>query len=261
MIHRQFLACLFFFILVSLNTKALPPPSPAGGRMLQLDETHDFVGTGETWFPNGQFERLTVEAWVYLEELPEDSTFWSIIGQEGRFNLIIHGNSGGLGARGRKQDANSPSIISGTKPVPTRKWMHIVGFFDVRVSFGINGRGGTPCCQYGQFGKSDKSLRVGGIVPQGEELPRFVGTHLKFRGYIDELRISNIARYEHLAWKVPHGKFKVDEHTLGLWHFDEAPWSGRFKDESENGYYLWRRDTMPVEAQDKLTTTWGALKH
>ena len=260
MIYRRLLACLFFFLLISLSAKAWPPPSPAGGRMLRLNETDDFVGTGEAWFPEGQFERLTVEAWVYLEELPERSTFWSIIGQEGRFTLIIHGNSGGLGARARKQGANRPSIISGTKPVPTREWMHIVGFFDVRVSFGINGRGGTPCCQGGHFGKLDESLRVGGIVPQGEALPRFVGENVKLRGYIDELRISNIARYDHLRWNVPHGKFKVDEHTLGLWHFNEAPWSGRFKDESENGYHLWRRDTMSVKAQGKLTTLWGELK-
>lgn len=259
MVYRRLLTCLFFLTLIELSATALPPPSPAGGRMLRLDETHDFVGTGQTWLPNGQFERLTVEAWVYLEEPPERSTFWSIIGQEGRFNLIIHGNSGGLGAWAQKQDAR-PAISSNINPVPTREWMHIVGFFDVRIGFGVNGRGGTPCCQDGHFGQSDKFLRVGGIVPQIEGQSHFVGKNVKLRGYIDELRISNIARYEHLHWNVPHDKFKVDKHTLGLWHFDEAPWAGRFKDESENGYYLWRRDVMSVEARDKLTTLWGELK-
>ena len=260
MIYKGLLIYLFFFTLISLSATALPPPSPAGGRMLQLDETHDFVGTGQAWLPNGQFEQLTVELWIYLEELPERGTFWSIIGQEGRFNLVIHGNSGGIGGWVRKQEANRPRIISHAKPFPTREWVHVAGFFDVKVGFAINGNGTAPCCQEGFFDGSDKPLRIGGIVPQDEELPRFVGKNVKLRGYIDEFRISNIIRYEDRNWKVPHGKFKVDEHTVALWHFDGSPWSGRFKDESENGYDLWKSDVMSVEARGKLTTLWGELK-
>ena len=262
MIYCRLLTCFFCFtlILISLNAIALPPASPAGGRMLRLDETHDFVGTGQAWFPNGQFEILTAEAWIYLEERPERGTFWSIIGQEGRFNLLIHGNGGGLGGWVRKQDAKRPSIISHAKPFPIREWVHVVGFFDVKVSFAINGNGGIPRHQEGPFGESDKPLRIGGIVPQGEELPRFVGKNVKLRGYIDQVRISNILRYEERNWKVPEDKFKVDEHTIGLWHFSDSPWAGRFKDESENGYYLWKSDVMSVEARDKLTTLWAALK-
>ena len=259
MIYRRLLTCFFLFTLISLSATAVPPASPAGGRMLRLDETHDFVGTGQAWFPNGEFELLTAEAWIYLEELPERGTFWSIIGQEGRFNLLIHGG-GGLGGWVRKQSANRPSIISHAKRFPTREWVHVVGFFDIKVSFAINGNGGIPRHQEGPFGGSDKPLRIGGIVPQGEELPRFVGKNVKLRGYIDEVRISNILRYKERNWKVPEGKFKVDEHTIALWHFDGSPWAGRFKDESENGYYLWKSDVMPVEAQDKLTTLWAALK-
>ena len=260
MIDRPLLISLFFLSLISLSATALPPPSPAGGRMLRLDETHDFVGTGQAWFPKGQFEVLTAEAWIYLEELPERGTFWSIIGQEGRFNLLIHGNGGGICGWVRKQDANRPSIISHAKPFPTGEWVHVVGFFDIKVSFAINGNGGIPRHQEGPFGQSDKPLRIGGIVPQGEELPRFVGENVKLRGYIDQVRISNILRYEERNWKVPEGKFKVDEHTIALWHFDGSPWAGRFKDESENGYDLWKSDVMSVEAGDKLTTLWGELK-
>ena len=51
MIYTRILTCVLLFILIALSAKAVPPPSPAGGRMLQLDETHDFVGTGQAWFP------------------------------------------------------------------------------------------------------------------------------------------------------------------------------------------------------------------
>ena len=261
MIYRQLLACFFLFTLISLSARAVPRPSPAGGRMLRLDETHDFFGTGQAWFADEQFEQLTVEAWIYFEGLPERGTFWSIIGQEGRFNLVIHGNSGGYGASIHQQNATGSSITSSSKPLPIRKWLHIVVLYNgTGVGTGINGRGGVPCCQDGHLVKSDKPLRVGGIVPQGENRSHFVGENLKFRGYIDEVRISNILRYEERDWKVPDGKFKVDEHTVALWHFNESPWSGRFKDESENGYYLWKSDAMPVEAKEKLTTLWGKLK-
>lgn len=51
MIYTRILTCVLLFILIALSAKAVPPPSPAGGRMLRLDETHDFVGTGQAWFP------------------------------------------------------------------------------------------------------------------------------------------------------------------------------------------------------------------
>ena len=61
----------------------------------------------------------------------------------------------------------------------------------------------------------------------------------------------------------PEGKFEVDAHTISLWHFDEAPELSRFTDASENGHHLWRSGViggLAVEAQRKLTTTWGQLK-
>ena len=37
MIYRQILTCLFLIALISLNAKAFPPASPAGGNYLVLD--------------------------------------------------------------------------------------------------------------------------------------------------------------------------------------------------------------------------------
>ena len=112
----------------------------------------------------------------------------------------------------------------------------------------------------GHLIKSDKSLRIGGIVPQDPEQNRFVGDNVKFQGYIDEVRISNVMRYVGPAWEIPKGKFKVDKHTISLWHFDEAPGANWFKDTSGNGHDLWRSGVLAVEAQGKLATTWGQLK-
>jgi len=51
MIYRQIFIRFCLFALIALNANALPPPSPAGGGMLRLDEKHDFVGRSSHGFP------------------------------------------------------------------------------------------------------------------------------------------------------------------------------------------------------------------
>ena len=259
MLYRQTFICILLITLIPLGSNALPPPSPAGGGMFRLDEKHDFVATLASWFPDAQFEGLTVEAWIYFTEPPQVSTFWTIIGQEGRFGLVLHGNSGALGAWGYHEGARS-GIIGGGTPVPTGEWVHVVATYDASAGKGMNGRGGNMVGPGGHLIKSDQPLRIGGIVPQDPEQNRFVGDNVKFQGYIDEVQISNVMRYVGPAWEVPKGKFKADKHTLSLWHFDEAPRANRFKDASGNGYDLWRSGVLAVEAKNKLATTWGQLK-
>ena len=262
MIYQRIFICLVWLTLIPISIKALPLPSPAGGGMLQLDETHDFVATVKGWFPHERFKGLTAEAWIYFEELPDRLTFWSIIGQEGRFNLII-GSTAKLGAWGYHKRANR-GIISGGEPLPKGEWVHVTAIYDASAGKGFNGKGGNQCCPGGHLIKSYKILRIGGIVPQDQERNYFGGLNVRLKGYIDEVRISNVVRYVGPEWEVPKGKFEVDKHTISLWHFDEAPGANRFKDASGNGYHLWRSgfiDGLAVEARGKLTTTWGQLKH
>jgi len=227
--------------------------------MLRLDETHDFVATTNAWFPDEQFEGLTVEAWVYFEELPTPETFWSIIGQEGRFNLIIHGNDGSLGAWGYAEGA-AGSLTTGGFDLLKKEWMHVTAIYDAGAGMGLNGEGGNWCCPRGHLIKSNKPLRIGGIIPQDKNRSHFVGENVKLRGYIDEVRISKVVRYVGPKWDVPNGKFEVDRHTISLWHFDEAPGANLFKDATLYGYDLWRSGVLAVETHGKLTTTWGELK-
>lgn len=259
MIHRHILTSLFLITFISMTATALPPRSPAGGGMLRLDETHDFVATVEAWFSDEQFEGLTAEAWVYFEEPPVHDTFWSIIGQEGRFNLVIHGTNASLGAWGYAEGA-AGSLTIGGFDLPKKKWIHVAAIYDAGAGMGFNGKGGNWCCPRGHLIKSDEPLRIGGIIFQDPERSRFVGDNVKLRGYIDEVRISNVVRYVRPEWDVPEGKFEVDEHTISLWHFDEAPGINRFEDTSGNENHFWRSGVWAVEAQGKPTTTWGALK-
>ena len=60
-----------------------------------------------------------------------------------------------------------------------------------------------------------------------------------FAGYIDEVRISTIPRYDvDKEGFTPRGKFKNDAKTVALWHFDEPNETRKFSDASGNAYHL-----------------------
>ena len=88
-----------------------------------------------------------------------------------------------------------------------------------------------------------------------------------FTGYIDEVRISTEARYDvNKKGFMPDDKFKDDPKTVALWHFDEPSGAQKFLDASGNAHHLAGKNgaktgiPLAVEAEGKLTTTWGRLK-
>ena len=88
-----------------------------------------------------------------------------------------------------------------------------------------------------------------------------------FTGYIDEVRISKVARYDvKKKGFMPDDKFKNDAKTVALWHFDEPGGTQQFSDASGNAHHLEGKngaqigDALTVEPQGKLTTTWARLK-
>ena len=87
-----------------------------------------------------------------------------------------------------------------------------------------------------------------------------------FAGYIDDVRISTVARYDvKKQGFTPRGKFENDVKTVALWHFDEPGGTRKFSDTSGNEYHLMGKngaqtDIPPtVKTQGKLTTTWAQL--
>ena len=68
--------------------------------------------------------------------------------------------------------------------------------------------------------------------------------------YIDELRISRVARYAEGKYTVPAKAFTPDNDTLGLYHFDEKS-TERYEDASPHEIPLIRvkKDTEPRSNQ------------
>ena len=119
-----------------------------------------------------------------------------------------------------------------------------------------------------------KNFFVGGfhedrfIIRDGKVLSRLT----YFRGEIDALRFSNIARYDLPAepriepFDPPH-RFFSDEHAVALWNFDEKAGANRFQDASGNGKTLGGMNGVTTSGalavnprNTSITTTWGQIK-
>lgn len=292
MIYRQILVSLFLMTLIPLSTNAFPPPSPAGGNYLVLDgvDNHavlDFETFG-ILLPEGTDE-FTVEAWVYPTKHPDKHTTAAILSQQvqmtvvsdkhesyqqfkksidwqkGDLLLIISAHVAGWGGGGI--NPFFPITIS------PNQWHHIAYQAKREETITIVNnlsktlpQGTTIGHDLSKFWRP-KDFTLGGFGKK-IELPhvpnRFWGS---FTGYIDEVRISTVARYDVAKQNfTPRERFKGDGKTVALWHFDEPSGTRKFSDASGNAYHLVGKGgaktniPLAVEARGKLATTWGQLK-
>ena len=294
MINRQILTYLFLLTLIPLSAKAFPPASPAGGNYLILDGDDDHaVLDFETFgrpLPNGT-EEFTVEAWIYPTTPPDKDTAGTILYQQVRmlivndeFQPFLNNLANALNIDPPKGDLIllMSAYIEGKPgrrlsfPIPLKQnqWHHIayqskgphttmivndfVAIWPHGFPLGhdLDPRGLLPLdFMLGGFGK---------IIQMPVKEEQFYDS---FTGYIDEVRISTEARYD-VEKKdfMPEGKFKKDAKTIALWHFDEPSGTREFSDASGNAHHLkgknGARTSIPltVEADGKLTTTWGRLR-
>ena len=277
MIYRQILTCLILLALIPLSAKAFPPASPAGGNYLVLDGVDDYAvldfKTHGVLFPKDTDE-FTVEMWVYPTTPPDTNTFTTILSQQVHIcieedtqeeDLIFMIQAHLPIAKGRATTPYPPI------PFTLNQWYHIAyqakGIQTITIVndfVDIFAQGTTLAHDISGF-KRPKDFTLGGFGKKVEFHPDYFWG--PFAGYIDEVRISTIARYDvNKRGFTPRGTFKKDRQTLALWHFDEPGGRRIFSDASGNAYHLvgegGARTGIPltVEAKGKLTTTWGRLK-
>ena len=279
-------ACLFLFVFISMRAEAVPPPSPAGGNYLALDGVDDHaILDFETFgllMPKGTGE-WTFEAWIYPTTPPDENMHAVVLSQQVKMNIVNHPHDGFL-----KLSSEAYLDVGGENPpnaiialairglgmiveFPLNQWHHIAFQTEekqttlivnelVRVS-----RGGMTLAPDISHARHPQNFTIGGF---GEEIEFWNGNFWgHFAGYIDEVRVSRVARYDITKWDfTPQKKFKNDAKTVALWHFDESEGVQKFLDTSDNAYHLVGKNgakiggTLSVEAEGKLTTTWGRLK-
>ena len=291
MIHRHILICLFLLTIIPLTAKAFPPASPAGGNYLVLDGVDDYAvldfKTHGVFLPKGT-EAFTVEAWIYPTTPPTGNVYAMILSQQvemrvasdnGEWEEIKKGIDWQTGdlfliIRGHILVKGSPATKGTVIALSPNQWHHIAYQSDGRQEATIINdfakirkwpRGWPLAHDLAHF-EHPKDFTLGGF---GKKIKLPHGDHFRgpFAGYIDEVRISTVARYDvSKDGFTPRNKFKRDRETLALWHFDEPGGRRMFSDASGNSHHLvgegGARTGIPlaVEPHGKLTTTWGRLK-
>lgn len=292
MTQRKILTCLFLLVLIPLSAVAFPPSSPAGGNYLTLDGEDDHAvldfKTFDVLLPKNTDE-FTVEAWVYPTTPPDKNTTAMILSQQVQMRVVNYENDGYKPLRKtinwRRRDLLL--VVTGYAPFAGKAGM--VPFFPITISpnqwyhIAYQAKGQQTVTIVNSLAKTlpqgtiiahdlstlwhPKDFTLGGFgekidVPNAPNA--FLGS---FTGYIDEVRISTVARYDvDKKAFAPHGKFKTDAKTVALWHFDEPGGIRKFSDAAGNAYHLVGKNgaktgiPLAVEAQGKLTTTWAQLK-
>jgi len=261
--HLPILACLSLFVLMPLSAKALPPPSPAGGNYLALDGVDDYaVLDFETFgmlLPEGTDE-FTIEAWIYPTTRPADEIHAMILSQQVRMDVVndVHEGweqirknmdwqKGDLFLRIQAHFMRKGKLVETPyrpKAFSPNQWYHI--------AFQANGHQTTTIVNDWAYSsrrnitlaadlssiERPKDFTLGGF---GKKISSKFHNHFwgAFAGYIDEVRISTVARYD-VAKEgfTPRGAFKNDAKTIALWHFDEPGGTAEFSDASGNAYHL-----------------------
>ena len=293
--HRQILTYLFLLALIPLSAKALPPPSPAGGNYLVLDGVDDYaVLDFETFgylLPDGT-DQLTFEAWIYPTTPPDNkSTSLTILHQQVRMIIVSDEFQPLLNNLANALNIEPPkgglillmsSYIEGalgrtlTFPIPLapNQWHHIAyQLNEDQITMIVNdfvrtNQQGIPLGRdLGPHRPKDFVLGGFGKIIEEHVRPPDKWFWGSFTGYIDEVRISKDVRYDvNKKGFMPDGKFKKDAKTVALWHFDEPGGTQQFSDASGNAHHLVGKNgakignALAIEAQEKLTTTWGRLK-
>ena len=109
-------------------------------------------------------------------------------------------------------------------------WHHVAYVYDgSQERLYLDGRLIGARAAAGEIANADGPAFVGAIFRDG-------GVAQGFVGYLDTLRISNVARYGGSRFTPPSGDLSSDPNTLLLYNFIEAPGSSTVADLSENGH-------------------------
>ncbi len=255
---RRYLV-LFLIIICSVwtSSNSAHGESPAGGNWLELDDNAYYAPDDSSLDVGDQeSEDITVEAWVFIRSFP-DATYSSrhaiIAAKAGAYELSLFADrqldsvnfsyrtiqgftfaiSGGAGT-GHSQNV----VISPSKYL--NRWVHLAGVFDNqadKVSLFIDGKGFEGDSSISLTANSDSRLAVGGPLSDSGAGEVF------FDGRVDELRISDRARYK-ADFTPRQSSFTPDTNTRALYHFDET--SAPFADASGNGNTLLEEGSTPV---------------
>ena len=257
-------------------------PSPAGGGWLEVSKPGGYAFIEDhNDFDVSLADEFTFDMWIYLKRPPEFRESWVLLHKEECYLLTLSGHHlgpDGIGPLAKHQICNisyyysrpgggggsSRSYIQDV--IPLNRWHHLTLVFGNNgYLLYINGKAYSgPHRSHRPLNNSNFPLYIGGtgISPfQFRDIKwvPFTG------GFIDEVRVSNIARHlvrEFGKIDIPQSRFKPDENTMALWHFGGSG-TGWLKDASGNGHTLTAFGVTyhhSIDISGKLPSLWGRIK-
>ena len=257
------------------------PPSPAGGNYLALDGEDNYAfldfKTHGILFGEGA-NSLTVEGWIYPTSVPDDDTIGTILSQQ--FVIYTVNWKGDLRLCMRVYVlpwglVGNAYIGIGSMNISLYQWHHFAfqmgegrtAYICDDFSYSKTWSGPIEHNLFKEspgFGKRTRGEFV--VVGYGGKVAvawpfRSWGS---FAGYIDEVRISKVPRYDIRKKQfTPEGRFEPDVHTIALWHFDEPAGAEIFLDSSPSKHHLIGMNgavALAVNECSRLAASWGAMK-
>ncbi len=189
------------------------PPEPEGPSVLALDGVDDYLAVppARVAFADGPFTlecRVRADEWRGSQGIvaKTEQSEYGLFAGEGKPTFYVH-----VGGEYR--------IASAETPLETGRWYHVAGVFDGETAeVYVDGKRVASLPAAGARRPNALPLIVGGEVNGAGR-----GTAL-LKGHVDEVRLSNVARYD--GDFEPAARFEPDEHTLLLLHMDGevGPW-------------------------------------
>ena len=294
----SFVALIAFFSTVALPVWSLPgphpPPSPAGGNYLSLVGDTDYAILDFKTFGAPLEEgtkEFTVEAWIYIVSEPEKMVHSTIMGPQVSIQLASFDNPFYQEIK-KTVEWNRDDLLLMILVYANFCCGANTGFIPLTVSLGDwhhiafqagNNRTDWICdnrsesAPWGILGVQGVGgpQKISQFIPQKDFVLGGYGWNARveqysygsFMGYIDEVRISTVSRYDvDKGDPIPQRRFESDADTVALWHFDEHIFSDVFLDSSPNKYDLVgmggavTRGPLAVNHYGKLATSWAAIK-
>ena len=170
------------------------------------------------------FDEVTIEFWYYQISRGEEF----IVATE-YFNTGWGFHNENPNVMQWRVEGGPYSLGGNNFPIPYNQWMHVAGVYD-----------GEELRLYVD-GNLIASEAFSGPISDSRNEDIVVNRHVwasgsssRLTGYLDELRISGVARYND-NFTPPAFDFSSDDQTLGLWHFDSS--TGLMLDDSDYGHH------------------------
>ena len=230
-----------------LPSSAQAATTPLANYALSFDGENDYV---ETPVRFDVTQPLTVEAYVTVPKQPEWNQVVLCDANLGGFGLGPRENGKwrmdvqALGGQGSKRDEVGYVRVEANDEIEYGRRTHVAAVYDGRiVRLYVDGKVQTRGRAVEDLVPSTLPILIGANPNED------VGTAENFLGTIDEVRISSTACYTKDF--TPAERLDVDEHTLALYHFDDAEGT-MLTDASGNGHHGTIHGATWVRVDDEL---------